>query len=80
MREFTVMFRSVQEIGDFVSLTNRQSFSVQLLYNGVVLDASSILSVCALGLNRPMIVRLRDDAQTESFCTAIQPYLLEPSC
>ena len=54
MREFTVMFRSVKEIGEFVSIANRQSFSVQLLYGSTVLDASSILSLCCLGLNRPL--------------------------
>ena len=56
MREFTVMFRSVKEIGEFVSIANRQSFSVQLLYGSTVLDASSILSLCCLGLNRPLTV------------------------
>ena len=50
VREFTVMFRSVKEIGEFVSIANRQSFSVQLLYGSTVLDASSILSLCCLGL------------------------------
>ena len=44
------MFRSVKEIGEFVSIANRQSFSVQLLYGSTVLDASSILSLCCLGL------------------------------
>ena len=77
MREFTVMFRSVQEISDFVSLTNRQSFAVQLLYHGIVLDANSILSISCLGLNKPVCVRLRDDAQSEAFCAAIRPYLID---
>ena len=42
VREFTVMFRSVKEIGEFVSIANRQSFSVQLLYGSTVLDLSLI--------------------------------------
>lgn len=80
MREFTVMFRTVQEISDFVSLANRQRFSVNLLYHGLVLDATSILSVSCMGLNTPIGVRLRDDAQAEAFCTAIRPYLVaEPA-
>ncbi len=80
MREFTVMFRSVQEISDFVTLSNRQSFSVQLVYHGLVLDANSILCVSYMGLNKPIGVRLRDDAQSEAFCAAIRPYLIaEPA-
>ena len=76
MREFTVMFRSVKEIGEFVSIANRQSFSVQLLSGTAVLDASSILSLCCLGLNRPLTVRVCDGAQSEHFCREIQPYVV----
>ena len=72
MREFTVMFRSVKEIGEFVSIANRQSFSVQLLYGSTVLDASSILS-------RPLTGRVCGGEQSEDFCRAIQPYLVEPA-
>ena len=79
VREFTVMFRSVKEIGEFVSIANRQSFSVQLLYGSTVLDASSILSLCCLGLNRPLTVRVCGGEQSEDFCRVIQPYLVEPA-
>ena len=41
MREFSVIFRSVKEIGEFVSIANRQPFSVQLLYGSTVLDAKA---------------------------------------
>lgn len=77
MQEFTVMFRSVKEIGEFVSIANRQSFSVQLLYGSSVLDASSILSLCCLGLNRPLTVRISADARSEGFCHDIRPYMVE---
>ena len=45
VREFTVMFRSVKEIGEFVSIANRQSFSVQLLYGSTVLDVLSLSNI-----------------------------------
>ena len=54
VREFTVMFRSVKEIGEFVS-------------------------ICCLGLNRPLTVRVCGGEQSEDFCRAIQPYLVEPA-
>lgn len=78
MREFTVMFRTVKEIGEFVSIANHQPFSVQLLCGTAVLDASSILSLCCLGLNRPLTVRVCGEEQSEHFCREIQPYLAEP--
>ena len=77
MREFTVIFRSVKEIGEFVSIANHQSFSVQLLYGSTVLDASSILSLCCLGLNRPLTVRVCGGEQSEEFCREFQPFLAD---
>ncbi len=79
MREFSVIFRSVKEIGEFVSIANRQSFSVQLLYGSTVLDAGSILSLCCLGLNRPLTVRVCAGEQSEEFCREIQRFLTTPS-
>ena len=76
MREFSVIFRSVKEIGGFA---NRQPFSVQLLYGSTVLDAGSILSLCCLGLNRPLTVRVCTGAQSEEFCREIQRFLTTPS-
>ena len=79
MREFTVIFHSVKEIGEFVSIANHQPFSVQLLYGTTVLDASSILSLCCLGLNRPLTVRVCGGEQSETFCREIQPFVVEPA-
>ena len=79
MREFSVIFRSVKEIGEFVSIANRQPFSVQLLYGSTVLDAGSILSLCCLGLNRPLTVRVCAGEQSEEFCREIQRFLMTPS-
>lgn len=78
MKEFTVMFRSVKEIGEFVSLVNRQTFSVQMLFGSAVLDARSILSLCCLGLHKPLTVRVHGGEQSDAFCDAIGNYLVEP--
>ena len=58
---------------------HRRPFTIQLLYGSTVLDASSILSLCCLGLNRPLTVRVCGGEQSEDFCRAIQPYLVEPA-
>lgn len=76
MKEFTVMFRSAEEIGSFVSLANRQSFPVQLLTTHGILDAGSILNLCYIGLNKPLTVRLLDDERSEDFRTSIARYLV----
>ena len=52
---------------------------MQLLYGSTVLDAGSILSLCCLGLNRPLTVRVCTGAQSEEFCREIQRFLTTPS-
>ena len=50
MREFTIMFHSVNEIAQFATIANRQPFPVHFNYKDSRLDAKSILSLCALPL------------------------------
>ena len=60
MREFTVMFHSVNEIAQFATIANRQPFAVHFHYKDSRLDAKSILSLCALPLQTPVTVELPD--------------------
>ena len=47
VREFTIMFHSVNEIAQFATIANRQPFPVHFNYKDSRLDAKSILSLCA---------------------------------
>lgn len=53
MREFTIMFHSVNEIAQFATIANRQPFPVHFNYKDSRLDAKSILSLCALRCRHP---------------------------
>lgn len=77
MKEFVVSFASVEEIRQFASIVNRQSFSVQILTGETVLDASSIMNLCYMGLHRPLQVRIRENVNAEAFCQAIEPFLVK---
>lgn len=76
MKEYTALFRSVKEIGSFVSIANRQPFPVQILDGDNVFDAKSILGLFDVHLNTPLTVRIGDGgAGQQSFIDAIQPYI-----
>ena len=77
MREFTVMFHSVQEIAQFATVANRQSFPVHFDYKGSRLDAKSLLSLCALPLRSPVRVQVPDRAACEKFLEDITPFRCE---
>lgn len=75
MREFTVMFHSVNEIAQFATVANRQPYPVHFDYKGSRLDAKSLLSLCALPLRSPVHVQIPDRAAGEQFLADISPFL-----
>lgn len=77
MKEFTVIFRSVKEIADFVSIANRQPFYIQLLSGDAVFDAKSLLSLFCLNLSTPMTVRIPESVDVTSFGSEIAPYFAD---
>ena len=58
MREFTVIFRSVQELSEFMALANQQPFDVLFVRAGGVSNAKSMFSCLSLQLNSPQMVRI----------------------
>ena len=65
MREFTVIFRSVQELSEFMALANQQPFDVLFVRAGGVSNAKSMFSCLA------------DGVDVSEFCQNMQPYLAQ---
>ena len=78
VREFTVMFHSVNEIAQFATIANRQPFPVHFNYKDSRLDAKSILSLCALPLQTPVTVELPDRAADGPFLADIAHFHCDP--
>ena len=78
VREFTVIFRSVQELSEFMALANQQPFDVLFVRAGGVSNAKSMFSCLSLQLNSPQMVRiLADGVDVSEFCQNMQPYLAQ---
>ena len=78
MREFTVLFRSVQEISEFMALANQQPFDVLFVRAGGVSNAKSLFSCLSLQLNTPMTIRiLADGVDASGFCESVRPFLFQ---
>ncbi len=76
MKECTAIFHSVQEIGTFVSIANRQPFPIHILDGNNVFDAKSILGLFDVHLNTPLTIRIDDRfSNPQAFLTAIRPYI-----
>ena len=79
MREFTVLFRSAQDISEFMALANQQPFDVLFVRKtGGVCNAKSMFSCLSLQLNTPQTVRiLAEGVDVSEFCENLQPYLAQ---
>ena len=78
MREFTVMFRSVQELSEFMALANQQPFDVLFVRVGGVSNAKSMFSCLSVKLNTPQTVRiLAEHVDVSDFCENLRPYLCQ---
>ena len=77
MREYYVSFASATEVYDFVTIATRQFFPIHVERENLRTDAKSIMSLFAMGLNRPLRVVISDaEADTTHFLSALQPYLV----
>lgn len=82
MREYTIVFRDVADIAQFVTVANRHPSRVELVHEESVYNAKSLLSLFCLQLHTPMIVRVYELASQESgFGTELAPFLqaLQPA-
>ena len=79
MREFTVIFRSVQELSEFMALANQQPFDVLFVRKtGGVCNAKSMFSCLSLQLNTPQTVRiLAEGVDVSEFCENVRPYQMQ---
>lgn len=76
MRECYVSFASALEVHDFVSIATKQSFPIQVERDNLKTTAKSIMSLCAMGFNRPLHVTLPESAAVEDFLDAVKAYLV----
>ena len=78
MREFTVVFRTVQEVSTFMALANQQPFDVLFVRANSVSNAKSMFSCLSLQLNTPQTVRiLAEHVDVSEFCENMRPYLAQ---
>ena len=77
MRECFVSFASARDVLNFVEIATKQFFPIRVERDNMQTDATSIMSLFCMGLNRPLRVVIRDpDADLTSFLALVEPYLV----
>jgi len=63
MKEYTVKLNSINEVKEFVALTNRCAFDVDLMSGKYVIDAKSIMGIFSLDLAKPLKMIVHADGE-----------------
>ena len=66
MKQIQVMLTSIEEVKNFVSLTNKYPFPIQMTTEKYKIDAKSIMGVFSLDLSKPITVNAHTDGDAHT--------------
>lgn len=78
MKEYTVKLNSIEQVKEFVALTNKCAFDVDLMSGRYAIDAKSIMGIFSLDLAKPlkMIVHA-DNEQAADFADEAAKFIAD---
>ena len=73
MKALNVLFKSINDVKDFVNIVNKYDFDVDLASGRYVVDAKSIMGIFSLDLSKPIKVEVHTD-NCGKFCEEIKNF------
>ena len=75
MKKMKISLSSIEDVKEFVALTNSYSFDSDLVSGRYAVDAKSIMGIFSLDLSKPITLNIHaeDDA---AILEALKPYLV----
>ena len=79
MTEFYVSLHSINDVKQFVTSASMMRVDIDVVSGRYTVDAKSILGLCSLDLEKPVLVRVYgEDADGQSFRGAVEKLVTEP--
>ena len=79
MTEFYVSLHSINDVKQFVTSASMMRVDIDVISGRYTVDAKSILGLCSLDLDKPVLVRVYgEDADGQSFRGAVEKLVTEP--
>ena len=75
MKKFNVMFKTTNDVKEFVSIVNQCNFDVDLISGKYVVNAKSIMGIFSLDLTKNIILKADTD-ENSSFFEKIKKYIV----
>ena len=79
MKTLNIMFKSINDVKDFVNLVNRFDFDVDLSSGRYVVDAKSIMGIFSLDLSKPIKMDIHECECSDDcsrFCDEIKAFVV----
>lgn len=65
MKTYQIYLRSVVDVKNFVNITNRYDFDIDLESGRYIVDAKSIMGIFSLDLSKPLAMHVHTDVPSE---------------
>ena len=79
MTEFYASLHSINDVKQFVTSASMMRVDIDVISGRYTVDAKSILGLCSLDLEKPVLVRVYgEDADGQSFRGAVEKLVTEP--
>ena len=75
MKKFNVMFKTTNDVKEFVSIVNQCDFDVDLISGKYVVNAKSIMGIFSLDLTKSIILQADTDDDS-GFLEKIKKYIV----
>lgn len=65
MKTYKIFLKSVVDVKNFVNITNRYDFDIDLESGRYIVDAKSIMGIFSLDLSKPLTMHVHDEVPQE---------------
>ena len=75
MITFEIQLKSINDVKDFVNISNKYDFDIDLTSGRYVVDAKSIMGIFSLDLSKPIKVEAYVD-ECQTFCDELKDFMV----
>ena len=72
-----IMLSSIEDVRNFVNLTNQCDFDINLTNEKYKIDAKSIMGIFSLELSKPLLLTVYGEDELEDIENALKPFILD---
>ena len=78
MKELKILLGTIEDVKEFVNITNKYEFECDLVSGRYAIDAKSIMGIFSLDLSKPLNMVIRGEGKsTEAFIEETEKFIVK---